>query len=133
MKCDLGCQVDGYIAVAAHTFIVPTVTSSNDEIPTVTPNPLEVITGPQADCMNAAYIGAEVASRLIRPGNTNKQVAAAVEEVGAAYGVQPIVGTVMNQMKRYVIDASKVRTTRSCPDLIPHTVLCLLCFALNSA
>ena len=76
MKCDLGCQVDGYIAVAAHTFIVPTVTVNEgaDGIPVSTPNPLPVINGAQADCMIAAYKAAEIAARLIRPGNTNKQV-----------------------------------------------------------
>lgn len=105
VKCDLGCQVDGYIAIAAHTFIVPTVEGEGEA---ATRTPLAVITGPQADCINAAYKGAEVAARMIKPGNTNKQVAAAVEAVGAAYGVQPIMGTLMHQMKRYVIDASKV-------------------------
>mmetsp|Transcript_6631 Transcript_6631/g.10015 ORF Transcript_6631/g.10015 Transcript_6631/m.10015 type:complete len:388 (+) Transcript_6631:98-1261(+) len=95
VKIDLGCHVDGYIAVAAHTVIVP------GDAPVT-------VTGPQADCLNAAYIAAEVAARLITPGNTNKQVSEGVKAVGDAYGVQAVAGTVMHQMKRYVIDASKV-------------------------
>ena len=59
VKIDLGCHVDGYIAVAAHTLIVA---------------PESVISGPLADVINAAYTAAEVAARLIRVGNTNKQV-----------------------------------------------------------
>jgi hypothetical protein len=34
----------------------------------------ETVTGPAADVMNAAYTAAEVAARMIKPGNTNKQV-----------------------------------------------------------
>lgn len=34
--------------------------------------------GPAADVMNAAYTAAEVAARMIKPGNTNKQVCVCV-------------------------------------------------------
>lgn len=93
VKIDLGCHVDGYIAVAAHTLIVA---------------PESVISGPLADVINAAYTAAEVAARLIRVGNTNKQVTDAMKLVAEAYGVQPIIGTMMHQMKRFVIDGSKM-------------------------
>jgi hypothetical protein len=45
---------------------------------------------------------------LIKPGNTNHQVAEAVKSVADAFGVQAIAGTLMHQMKRYVIDGTKV-------------------------
>lgn len=96
VKIDFGCHVDGYIAVAAHTVVVP------DE---AAPGP---ITGPKADVINAAYAAAEVAARLIKVGNTNKQVTAAMAKVAQAYGVTPVMGTMMHQMKRYVIDGSKM-------------------------
>jgi len=96
VKIDFGCHVDGYIAVVAHTYVVP------DE---AAPGP---ITGPKADVVNAAYAAAEVAARLIKVGNTNKQVTEAMGKVAAAYGVNPIIGTMMHQMKRYVIDGSKM-------------------------
>jgi len=44
VKIDLGCHIDGYIAVAAHTLIVGYV-----------PNPTAPITGPKADLFHAAY------------------------------------------------------------------------------
>lgn len=99
VKIDFGVHVDGYIAVAAHTIVVPSAD------PAVVAAP---ITGVQADVVNAAYTAAEVAARLIKVGNTNKQVTEALSKVAAAYGVTPIMGTMSHQMKRYVIDGSKM-------------------------
>lgn len=107
VKVDLGVHIDGYIAVAAHTFVV----SSGEAAPALQP-----ITGQQADVMNAAYVAAEVALRMIRPGNTNKQVTDAVKVVAETYGVKAIAGTLMHQMKRFVIDASKVILLREEPE-----------------
>jgi len=109
VKVDLGVHIDGYIAVAAHTFVIP----SGDTSASPTPQP---ITGQQADVMNAAYAAAEIALRMIRPGNTNKQVTDAVKVVAETYGVRAIAGTLMHQMKRYVIDASKVILLREEPE-----------------
>lgn len=76
----------------------------------------EAVTGPAADVMNAAYKAAEVASRMIKPGNTNKQVAEALKTVAESFGVTAVAGTVMHQMKRFVIDASKVILLRDDSD-----------------
>lgn len=65
------------------------------------------VTGRAADVYNAAYAAAEVAARMIRPGNTNDQVSEAITRVAQVYGVNAIAGTVMHQMKRYVIDGNK--------------------------
>jgi len=100
VKIDLGCHIDGYIAVAAHTI---TVGQENAAAP-----PAEPITGPAANCVRAAFLGAEVAARLIKPGNNNKQVSDAVKAVADAFGVQAIAGTLMHQMKRYIIDGTKM-------------------------
>lgn len=96
VKLDLGAHVDGYIAVAAHTLIVPGL------------EPPAPITGPRANVLAAAWAAAEVAARLIRPGNSNAQVTEAIKKVADAYNVKPIAGTVMHEMKRYVIDGKKV-------------------------
>lgn len=112
VKLDLGVHVDGYIAVAAHTF---RVTATGGQLESLQEGEVAV-TGPEADVMNATYLAAEVASRLIKPGNTNKQVAEAVKSVAEAYGVNTVVGTVMHQMKRFVIDASKVILLRDDSD-----------------
>lgn len=65
MKIDLGCHVDGYIAVAAHTLMVP---------PARPRDVFEIITGPCARVMLATYAAAEISSRLIKSGNNNRQV-----------------------------------------------------------
>jgi methionine aminopeptidase len=97
VKVDLGCHIDGYIAVGAHTVVVGH-----------TPAPEAPVTGPRADVLQAAWTAARVAANLIQPGNTNAQVTSAVQKVAEAYGVKAIHGTVMHEMKRFVIDGKKV-------------------------
>lgn len=100
VKIDIGCHIDGYIAVAAHTIQV-----GEGEI-----------TGVRADVVKATYQAAEVAAKMIRAGNTNAQVTAAIKQVAEAYGVNLVAGTLMHQMKRHVIDAPKVIILREEPD-----------------
>lgn len=53
LECsDMGCHIDGFIAVVAHTHVVQS----------------GPITGKQADVVAAANTAAEVALRLVRPG-----------------------------------------------------------------
>jgi len=114
VKIDLGVHVDGYIAVVAHTHIVrtpiesPTTTTPSEETPVPLIPEKVVVTGARADTMIAAYTAAELASKLIKPGNTNKQVTEAIKKVAEVFGVNLIAGTVMHQMKRYVIDGNKM-------------------------
>ena len=70
VKLDLGCHVDGFIAVVAHTIVVPPV--ANPDLPPLPP-PLPV-SGPRADVMVATYLAADLAAKMIKAGNTNKQV-----------------------------------------------------------
>ena len=102
VKIDLAVHVDGYIAAVAHTVIVGTS---------------ENITGPKADLVRAAYDAAEVASKMIKPGNSNKDVTVAMKKVADAYGVKCIAGVEMYQMKRYVIDGNKKVLLRDEPEL----------------
>jgi curved DNA binding protein len=94
---DLGCHIDGYIAVAAHTCIVP---ESPDSPPTA---PDEAT----ANVAVAAYNAMLVAAASIAAGAKNTQVTAAVDRVAKAYGVTPISTVRMHQMKRYVLDGVK--------------------------
>ena len=55
-KSDLGCHVDGYIAVAAHTFVVGASKENK-------------ATGRKADVILAAYYAAEAALRHLKPGS----------------------------------------------------------------
>jgi len=105
VKIDLGVHVDGYMAVAAHTVIVG-----------YKPSEASPVVDDTADVFAAAWTAAEVATRLIKNGNTNAQVTAAVKEIADAFGVRAITGTLMHQMKRYVIDGPKMILLREEPD-----------------
>lgn len=94
---DLGCHIDGFIAVAAHTCVVP---ESADSPPKVE----DEKTGHVAV---AAYHAMLVAAHSIAAGKTNTQVTQAVERVAKHYGVVPISSVRMHQMKRYVLDGVK--------------------------
>jgi curved DNA binding protein len=97
VKMDLGCHIDGYIAVAAHTCVVKE--SAEDPEP------------PKDDdlskCAVAAYNAMLVAAASIAAGKTNTDVTKAVDRVAKAYGVTPISSVRMHQMKRYVLDGVK--------------------------
>lgn len=95
------------MAVAAHTVIVGYKLRTAEEGP---------LTDDTADVFAAAWTAAEIAARLIKAGNTNAQVTAAVKQVADTFGVKAIVGTLMHQMKRYVIDGSKMILLREEPD-----------------
>jgi curved DNA binding protein len=94
---DLGCHIDGYIAVAAHTCIVPESTDTPPKVP-------DPATGKVAV---AAYNAMLVAAACITAGAKNTDVTAAVSRVAQAYGVAPIHSVRMHQMKRYVLDGVK--------------------------
>jgi curved DNA binding protein len=103
VKIDLGVHIDGYMTLTAHTVIV----GHNASTP---------ITGPQADVMHAAWMAAEVAARMIKPGNTNRDVTAAIKQVTDAYGVNAFSASTMHEMKRYVMDGSKMIYASDDPD-----------------
>jgi len=96
VKIDLGCHIDGYIAVAAHTLVVP---AGADSPPTADDE--------MGNVAVAAYNTMLVASECIKAGASNTEVTEAVQRVAAAYGVNPIASVRMHQMKRYVIDGVK--------------------------
>lgn len=98
MKLDLGCHIDGYIAVAAHTCIVP---ESADAAPVLAD---AEVTGNVAV---AAYNAMLVAAAAIVAGAKNTDVTKAIERVASAYGVVPMSSVRMHQMKRYVLDGVK--------------------------
>lgn len=101
VKIDLGCHIDGYIAVVAHTAIVPEEGSAADQ-------PFPELSGPEADVLKCANDAVELCARLIKPGNTNLQVTEALGKLEEAYGVKSLQGTLMHQLKRFIIDGNKV-------------------------
>lgn len=104
VKVDLGVHIDGYIAVLAHTIHVGYTA------------PAAPVTGDLANCYGAAFTAAKVAAGLIRPGNKNTQVTKAVKEITEAYGCKSISGTLMHQVKRFVMDGNKMILLRDEPE-----------------
>jgi curved DNA binding protein len=96
VKLDLGCHIDGYISVAAHTLIVPEAAGSAPEVDDEIGN-----------VAVAAYNAMLVAAASIKAGTKNAAVTEAVDRVANSYGVNAISSVRMHQMKRFVIDGVK--------------------------
>ncbi|KAK3139033.1 hypothetical protein QOZ80_5AG0376810 [Eleusine coracana subsp. coracana] len=92
VKIDMGCHIDGFIAVVAHTHVI-----ANGPV-----------TGRAADVLAAANTAAEVAMRLVRPGKKNKDVTEAIQKVASAYDCKIVEGVLSHQLKQFVIDGNKV-------------------------
>lgn len=92
VKIDMGCHIDGFIAVVAHTHVIRD----------------GQVTGRAADVLAAANTAAEVAMRLVRPGKKNKDVTEAIQKVAAAYDCKIVEGVLSHQLKQFVIDGNKV-------------------------
>ncbi|CAF0864723.1 unnamed protein product [Rotaria sordida] len=94
VKIDLGCHIDGYIAVVAHTIVVGATREKK-------------VTGRRADCILAAYYAAEAALRLIKPGENNMAVTEITDRISHAYHCKPVEGMMSYQMTRGIIDGEK--------------------------
>ena len=79
VRVELGVQIDGYIAQAAHTFVV----GATKENPVV---------GRQADVIQAAYSAAELAARLIRPGNDSRMVTDSISKIAKEFNCTAVEG-----------------------------------------
>ncbi|XP_039145365.1 ERBB-3 BINDING PROTEIN 1 [Dioscorea cayenensis subsp. rotundata] len=100
VKIDMGCHIDGFIAVVAHTYVIQD-------------GPL---TGRAADVLAAASTAADVALRLVRPGKKNKDVTEAIQKVAAAYDCKIVEGVLSHQLKQFVIDGNKVILSVTSPE-----------------
>lgn len=98
----MGAHIDGYSALASQTVVVK---ESKDNDP-------PALTGRAADVVLAAYTAAEAVLRLMRPGNSNVQISDVITKVANEFEVEPLEGVLSHQMKRYVIDGSKVILNR---------------------
>jgi len=89
VKIDLGVQINGFAAVAAHTIVVSDKT----------------VTGKQADVILAAYNSIHASLRNMYPGkNCNYDVTNIIAAVSADYKVTPVEGVLSHRMKRDIID-----------------------------
>jgi curved DNA binding protein len=101
-RVDLGVHFDGFCAVVADTVVV---VGGGDGAAAAA---AAAAGGAQADVVAAAHAAAEVALRLIKPGNTNTQVTAAISAIAEAFDVTPLQGVLTHQLKQFVIDGNKI-------------------------
>ena len=91
---DLGCHVDGFIAVVAHTIVIG---ASKDK----------KATGRKADAVLAAYYAAEAALRYLKPGSNNYQVTETIDKIADSYKCKPVEGMLSYQLEKDIIDGTK--------------------------
>lgn len=99
LTVQVGCHIDGYTALSAQTLVV------RDSKDAPAPPPL---TEKKAAAVEAAYTAADAALRLMRPGCKNTAVTELIQKVASNFGVQALEGVLSHQMKRWVVDGSKV-------------------------
>lgn len=118
VKIDLGCHIDGYCAVVAHTYRVPV----EGEASTAAASSMEVYEGKQADVLMATHQAMQACLRVIKPGNKNTQVTDVLESIAKAYDVKAVHGTIMHQMKRFVINGNKSIAPKHDPEAKVDTI-----------
>jgi len=94
VKIDFGVHIDGFIAGVAHTVVVGASKENK-------------ITGRKADVLLAAYYAAEIAQRLVKPGNNNTQVTEIVQKVAKEFNCTPVEGMLSHQLQQNIIDGDK--------------------------
>jgi len=94
VKIDLGCHIDGFIAVAAHTFVVGATKDKK-------------ATGRKADVILAAYNAAEAALRHLKPGSSNYQITETIDKIAESYKCKPVEGMLSYQLEKDTIDGKK--------------------------
>ena len=100
-KIDLGVQIHGFAAVAAHTVVVSS-------------KPDEKVTGAKAEVILAAYNSLQAALRMMKvKSSTNNEVTKAIESICKDYGVNPIEGVLSHRMKRDIIDGMECIINKS--------------------
>ncbi|CAO1633097.1 unnamed protein product [Sympodiomycopsis kandeliae] len=94
VKIQLGSHIDGYPAIAAETVVVGASAS-------------KPVDGPAADAIKAAYVGAETAIRLLKPGAITTEISKEVEKAIKQFDVRAVEGMQTNQVDKDVIDGKK--------------------------
>lgn len=92
VKIDLGVHFDGFLAMVAHTIVVPGATPSAQA----------------NDVIVAAYTASQLAARLLKAGNGNAAITKAIAEVCSDYKVNPVVGVLSHNLEQNLIDGEKV-------------------------
>ncbi|KAM3176153.1 hypothetical protein ACTXT7_007064 [Hymenolepis weldensis] len=94
VKVDLGAHIDGFASVIGHTFVVGASVDNK-------------VTGRKADVIVAANVAAEVARRLIKPGNENYTVTDMISKAVADFNCKPVQGVQSHLLRKLIFDGDK--------------------------
>ncbi|KAJ2142007.1 Proliferation-associated protein 2G4 [Coemansia sp. RSA 564] len=104
-KVEVSAHIDGCMASAAHTSVA-------------TNAPGTAITDRRADVISAAYHASEVAARMIRPGQSARNVVKALGLVAAGFNCTVAADTFTCQIDRFVISGKNTFANRFDPDAL---------------
>ena len=90
VKVDLGGHIDGYMAVVAHSLLLPGGEDDPDR-------------SKKIDAITAAYTAQEASIRLMKNDLCNKEVTDLIAKVGKEFDVFPLQGVLSHEMKKGVI------------------------------
>ena len=100
VKIDLGCHIDGYITLAAHTVLVGS----------------GKVSGKVADAMHACHAAVEGGMRKLKVGATNQEVTATIQLIAQSFGVEPLHGVLSHELKRAELETNNVIAHRISPE-----------------
>lgn len=103
MFSDLGCHIDGFIAIQAGTIIV-------------LPEGETSIKERYADLLQATRTAFQAALRLVRPGKRISGVNEVLGKIAEIYGCNLVEGVMSHQLKRFVIDGNKCILNKPSPE-----------------
>ncbi|KAI9140298.1 peptidase M24, structural domain-containing protein [Paraphysoderma sedebokerense] len=89
VKLELGVHIDGYIATAAHSTVIPL-------------EPSQPVTGDRADALCAGYYAMEAAWRMIKPGTKASDVTLVINKIAESFGCVPVENYFTCPTKRFL-------------------------------
>lgn len=120
VKIELGVHIDGYIAEAGHTILIPHSPSDSPSEKTSALDDKGRICDRRADVIAAAWTAAETALRTMQVGNKNTQVTDVLRDSSNAYKCQPVNGVLSHSISKYVIDGPNVIVSKESSDDASH-------------
>lgn len=101
--CQLGAHIDGYVTISSQTILVRPSKEFD-----LTKQIVPLADDKAKRVIFAAYTCADVVLRLMRPGNWNYELSEMIERVAKLLQVTPLEGVLSHNMKRFVVDGSKI-------------------------
>lgn len=107
VKIELGVHIDGHIAEAGHSIVIPHSESDSPSEKAAVDDKGRICDR-RADVVASAWTAAEAALRTIQVGNVNTQVTEVIRDSATSFKCQPVAGVLSHSISKYVIDGPNV-------------------------